>query len=148
MDSVNSKDSSETAIELVARNVVDTLLANRSIAVVPITEEHLRNQFTDWFIKYVESMPSGFALWLYVEGYDDDPREVWQVPEVRAFVKKALMQAPHIVGRFEIDYRRVLRWCFCDVLSVNHDGGWHMTEYVISEQWRAIAQASHINPEE
>lgn len=47
----------------------------------------------------------------FIEGYDDDPRELWEIPEVAVFFKalwKELDKYPEIVTRIDQEFKDML----------------------------------------
>jgi hypothetical protein len=43
------------------------------------------------------------TLTLCMDGYDDDPREIWQVPEAKAFVRRVMAEVFAALGRDAMD---------------------------------------------
>ncbi len=43
------------------------------------------------------------TLSLCLNGYDDDPREIWQVPEAKAFVRRVMAEVFAALGRDTMD---------------------------------------------
>jgi hypothetical protein len=63
------------------------------------------------------------AIMIHVSGYDDDPRELWQIPEVCAFVQKFCARTKaHEHGALEPASRNLLLACGADpTLNVRVD---------------------------
>lgn len=57
---------------------------------------------------------------LIVDGYNDDPREIFEVPEVRAFIKNIDQQWPYwffFLSQVD-DSIKMLESCLCDTIEV------------------------------
>jgi hypothetical protein len=61
------------------------------------------------------------AFWIGVEGYDDDPREIYEIQEIRDFYKKLDGEWPYLLFFANIDSSDCLpliTWCLIDNFSV------------------------------
>lgn len=68
-------------------------------------------------------------------GYDDDPRELPEIPEVREWVKKSIREIPWLYFlRFESPNFRVLNSCLGYVETVR-DGGGRPKHIIDIERW-------------
>lgn len=110
---------------------------------VVIEQEELQKLATDRLIQICRYMPAKAVAMIAFHGYDDDPREVWHVPEVRAYVKKALIESPQILSRLELNERRMMRSCVLDLDG--RFGGTRNTAYLTST-WEVIARTVGLDP--
>lgn len=56
-------------------------------------------------------LPRNTNAWLAFDGYDNDPREIWHIPEVRHYVQFAMTCCPGFVARLALNERRMIRSC-------------------------------------
>lgn len=64
------------------------------------------------------------SLALLFEGYDEDARELVEIPEVRAFMKELLTEWPYwmwYLARFSGDIQRLMG-CLCEISTVRRGG--------------------------
>lgn len=73
-------------------------------------------------------------------GYDDDPREVWQIRECRAFCKRVMEQVPEYYHIADNLTRSVL----LHATAVKKDDGWHVNAgwQHVEPKWRHIQLTS------
>ena len=59
---------------------------------------------------------------LIFEGFDDDPRDVWNIPEIRRYIKKLDEQFPYwfYFADLEANTLKVLALCLCRVVKVDN----------------------------
>ena len=70
--------------------------------------------FTEAFQKYV----------LLISGYDDDPRELYQIPEVVSFIKDLNSKLPFWLYFVNTSDKRFFSWmiaCLCQAMSLDQD---------------------------
>ena len=70
--------------------------------------------FTEAFQKYV----------LLISGYDDDPRELYQIPEVVSFIKDLNSKLPFWLYFVNTADKRFFSWmiaCLCQAMSLDQD---------------------------
>ena len=70
--------------------------------------------FTEAFQKYV----------LLISGYDDDPRELYQIPEVVSFIKDLNSKLPFWLYFVNTSDKRFFSWmiaCLCRAMSLDQD---------------------------
>jgi hypothetical protein len=123
--------------------LIDEMYAN-SIILTAIDKDQVQSMDASCLIGFVEILPESATVALKFAGYEDDPREVWEVPEVRDFVKKTLTQAPEILPRFTLIHRRMLRSCILDLVRVPFSNGRVLCPP--SPLWDQIAHAAGVNP--
>ena len=110
---------------------------------VVIDHEEIHNLATDRLIHICHYMPADAIAMIAFQGYDDDQREVWHVPEVRAFVAKALAASPQILLRLELNDRRMMRNC---VMDIDERFGTQANAGALATRWSALARAAGLNP--
>lgn len=71
------------------------------------------NTLRDCVATKTEALSSFQSLVLSMEGYDDDPRELHEVPEVRAFFATLASQVPWWVHLPTRDFGSITVWVFC-----------------------------------
>ena len=70
--------------------------------------------FTEAFQKYV----------LLIPGYDDDPRELYQIPEVVSFIKNLNSKLPFWLYFINTSDKKFFSWmiaCLCQAMSLDQD---------------------------
>jgi hypothetical protein len=84
-----------------------------------------------------------------VDEYGEDQRGIWQIPEVRDFLRRVLLRAPQILPQFSIEQRHLFRLCFRDVSHV-HGAGVTLKSaiyYTMDPRWQNIASVTGLDPE-
>lgn len=81
-------------------------------------------------------------------GFEEDPREVWEIPEVREYVRLAVTSAPDILCQLSWYARALLRDCLSDHLILGQVDGMVLGLSEISDLWFSVANAAGIDPKE
>lgn len=110
---------------------------------VVIEQEEIHNLATDRLIYICRYMPAQAIAMIAFQGYDDDQREVWHVPEVRAFVSKALAASPQILLRLELNDRRMMRSC---VMDIDELFGTTANARSLATRWSELASTAGLDP--
>lgn len=111
---------------------------------IRVARAHVENQFTDWFVSRVLAYPPGIEGMFSFDDYGNDRREIWQIPEIRKFIKKALSENSEVLLRFSKPYQELLRSCVCEVV-VSRKG---FQLLLSTPKWEKIAAAAGLNFEE
>ncbi len=86
-------------------------------------------------IALVAALPANSAVCLSFFGYEDDPRSVWEIPEVVAYIRQALAKYPTFIARLDLESQRVIRFCICwDTSTVAVDGNRVVNPMAFDEQ--------------
>jgi hypothetical protein len=99
-------------------------------------------------IALICSFAPGTKACLAFWGYDKDSREVWDIPEIRAYVKRALARYPKFLSRLDLESRRVVRDCICRGAGPVNSDGTCMADPLGFVAWQQFASAAGINPSE
>jgi hypothetical protein len=117
---------------------------HNTLVLATVTQEDIQAQDTDQLLDLLSMMPANAKAVLKFDGYERDPREVWEIPEIRNFVKKALLRAPGILPRFTLHHRRMLRSCVLDHNREPLSDGRVRCRH--SPLWHLIACAAGMDP--
>ena len=121
------------------------------VVAIAITREEIEVGDTSGTVARLEelvrtreaAMASCQRVTLFVDGYDDDPREVWQIPEARAFVRRLFAQFPYLFFLAMTEPQpatlELLALCCCDC-TVDPDGSLRFDP----EQWKTFLEAGFV----
>lgn len=93
-------------------------------------------------------VPEGSAFFCF-EGYDEDPREVFQIGEICKFIVDLLTPEPELLRKFELSQRHLVRLALSDqihVLPVSSKRQWQGA--ASTEAWEALARAAGVDAED
>ena len=100
--------------------------------VLQIAQEAIQNCDTSEYVNMlhgatgtVQSFESVFQKYvLLISGYDDDPRELYQIPEVVSFIKDLNSKLPFWLYFVNTADKRFFSWmiaCLCQAMSLDQD---------------------------
>ena len=100
--------------------------------VLQIAQEAIQNCDTSEYVNMlhgatgtVQSFESVFQKYvLLISGYDDDPRELYQIPEVVSFIKDLNSKLPFWLYFVNTSDKRFFSWmiaCLCRAMSLDQD---------------------------
>ena len=100
--------------------------------VLQIAQEAIQNCDTSEYVNMlhgatgtVQSFESVFQKYvLLISGYDDDPRELYQIPEVVSFIKDLNSKLPFWLYFVNTADKRFFSWmiaCLCQAMSLDED---------------------------
>ena len=100
--------------------------------VLQISQEAIQNCDTSEYVALlhdakgtVQSFESVFQKYvLLISGYDDDPRELYQIPEVVSFIKDLNSKLPFWLYFVNTADKRFFSWmiaCLCQAMSLDQD---------------------------
>lgn len=100
--------------------------------VLQISQEAIQNCDTSEYVALlndatgtVQSFESVFQKYvLLISGYDDDPRELYHIPEVVNFIKKLNSNLPFWLYFVNTSDKRFFSWmiaCLCQAMSLDQD---------------------------
>jgi len=100
--------------------------------VLQISQEAIQNCDTSEYVALlhdatgtVQSFESVFQKYvLLISGYDDDPRELYQIPEVVSFIKDLNSKLPFWLYFVNTTDKRFFSWmiaCLCQAMSLDQD---------------------------
>ena len=100
--------------------------------VLKISQEAIQNCDTSEYVALlddatgtVQSFESVFQKYvLLISGYDDDPRELYQIPEVVSFIKDLTSKLPFWLYFINTADKRFFSWmiaCLCQAMSLDED---------------------------
>jgi hypothetical protein len=58
------------------------------------------------------------------DGYNDDPREIYEIPEIRSWIRRFLKQKPYFfyfISPVDTSYMKMWLFCLCDVKREGND---------------------------
>ncbi len=97
------------------------------------------SRIIDWLTK--ESSHVVFSF----NGWDSDPREIYQIPECRQWLHMALSKHPKLLCRLELHYQ-LARMCTCEVLQTVKLGIRTAPVYQLSDEWLGYCAAAGTDP--
>ena len=100
--------------------------------VLQITQEAIQNCDTSEYVTLLygatgtlQSFTEAFQKYvLLISGYDDDPRELYQIPEVVSFIKDLNSKLPFWLYFVNTADKRFFSWmiaCLCQAMSLDQD---------------------------
>jgi len=100
--------------------------------VLQISQEAIQNCDTSEYVTLLhgatgslQSFESAFQKYLFlISGYDDDPRELYQIPEVVSFIKDLNSKLPFWLYFVNTSDKRFFSWmiaCLCRAMSLDQD---------------------------
>ncbi len=100
--------------------------------VLQIAQEAIQNCDTSEYVAMlhdatgtVQSFESVFQKYVFlISGYDDDPRELYQIPEVVSFIKDLNSKLPFWLYFVNTSDKRFFSWmiaCLCQAMSLDED---------------------------
>ena len=100
--------------------------------VLQIAQEAIQNCDTSEYVTLLhgitgslQSFESAFQKYvLLISGYDDDPRELYQIPEVVSFIKDLNSKLPFWLYFVNTADKRFFSWmiaCLCQAMSLDQD---------------------------
>lgn len=92
-----------------------------------VSRDEVENKKIKGFRKIVKSLDEelggGFGkLIVTFSGYDEDAREIWEIPEIRKFVTRMFKECPHLLflTNFEMNAHEILLPCYADIEFMYH----------------------------
>lgn len=153
----NLKDQAEHALtDIGARTVTNEKGASviRYLAA-PIEKVHLLNlDFSDierlTGLVREEILKKGeFQLWdLTISGYDEDPRALFEIPEVRKWFRQALEKAPHLLAIVSSAALRQIVFSLLDIQVTGHHFRSQIDVFEEQAIQRASVDISHGDPDQ
>ena len=93
-------------------------------------------------------VPEGSVLFCF-EGYDDDPREIFQIGEICKFIVDLLTSEPELLRKFEISQRHLVRLAMSDQIHVVPVSARHQwMGATATEAWESLARAAGVDAED
>ena len=100
--------------------------------VLQIPQEAIQNCNTSEYVDLLhgitdslQSFEAAFQKYvLLISGYDDNPRELYQIPEVVSFIKDLNSKLPFWLYFFNTSDKRFFSWmiaCLCQAMSLDQD---------------------------
>lgn len=111
-----------------------SLIAQNEHIGMSINKEDVdSNNYDNVFRQFEEFRKAGIAagnkLTIIFEGYDDDPRDIWQIPEIRGFVEIILCFYPELLFYLYDVTRQPILSCLLDMgISYKDNNGGTYTE--------------------
>ena len=100
--------------------------------VLQIPQEAIQNCDTSKYVTLLhgatgslQSFEAAFQRYVFlISGYDDDPRELYQIPEVVSFIKDLNSKLPFWLYFVNTADKRFFSWmiaCLCQAMSLDQD---------------------------
>ena len=100
--------------------------------VLQISQEAIQNCDTSEYVTllhgttgFLQSFEAAFQRYVFlISGYDDDPRELYQIPEVVSFIKDLNSKLPFWLYFVNTSDKRFFSWmiaCLCQAMSLDQD---------------------------
>ena len=100
--------------------------------VLQISQEAIQNCDTSEYVTLLhgitgslQSFEAAFQRYVFlISGYDDDPRELYQIPEVVSFIKDLYSKLPFWLYFVNTSDKRFFSWmiaCLCQAMSLDQD---------------------------
>jgi len=100
--------------------------------VLQISQENIQNCDTSEYVSLLhgitdslQSFEAAFQRYVFlISGYDDDPRELYQIPEVVSFIKDLNSKLPFWLYFVNTGDKRFFSWmiaCLCRAMSLDQD---------------------------
>ena len=100
--------------------------------VLQISQEAIQNCDTSEYVTLLhgatgslQSFEAAFQRYVFlISGYDDDPRELYQIPEVVSFIKDLNSKLPFWLYFVNTGDKRFFSWmiaCLCQAMSLDQD---------------------------
>ena len=100
--------------------------------VLQIPQEAIQNCDTSEYVTLLhgatgslQSFEAAFQRYVFlISGYDDDPRELYQIPEVVSFIKDLNSKLPFWLYFVNTSDKKFFSWmiaCLCQAMSLNQD---------------------------
>ena len=100
--------------------------------VLQISQEAIQNCDTSEYVTQLhgitdslQSFEAAFQRYVFlISGYDDDPRELYQIPEVVSFIKDLNSKLPFWLYFVNTSDKRFFSWmiaCLCQAISLDQD---------------------------
>ena len=100
--------------------------------VLQISQEAIQNCDTSEYVTLLhgatdslQSFEAAFQRYVFlISGYDDDPRELYQIPEVVSFIKDLNSKLPFWLYFINTSDKKFFSWmiaCLCRAMSLDHD---------------------------
>lgn len=83
---------------------------------------------------------------LFFHGYDHDSRDVWEIPEIRMFVKTILLAIPEYPSYFSEEGRGILRHCSGTIKGYKGTGLARYADVEPSDLWLNAAKVCGLAP--
>ena len=100
--------------------------------VLQISQENIKDCNTSEYVTLlhgatgtIQSFEAAFQRYVFlISGYDDDPRELYQIPEVVSFIKDLNSKLPFWLYFVNTSDKRFFSWmiaCLCQAMSLDQD---------------------------
>ena len=100
--------------------------------VLQISQENIKDCNTSEYVTLlhgatgtIQSFEAAFQRYVFlISGYDDDPRELYQIPEVVSFIKDLNSKLPFWLYFVNTADKRFFSWmtaCLCQAMSLDQD---------------------------
>ena len=108
------------------------ILQQSNYSVLQISQEAIQNCDTSEYLSLLhgatgslQSFEVAFQRYVFlISGYDDDPRELYQIPEVVSFIKDLNSKLPFWIYFVNTSDKRFFSWmiaCLCQAMSLDQD---------------------------
>ena len=100
--------------------------------VLQVSQENIKDCNTSEYVTLlhgatgtIQSFEAAFQRYVFlISGYDDDPRELYQIPEVVSFIKDLNSKLPFWLYFINTADKRFFSWmiaCLCQTMSLDQD---------------------------
>ena len=100
--------------------------------ILQVSQRHLQEDNTSDYVDLLhgitgslQSFEAAFQRYVFlISGYDDDPRELYQIPEVVSFIKDLNCKLPFWLYFVNTSDKRFFSWmiaCLCRAMSLDQD---------------------------
>ena len=102
-----------------------------SFLIINDTKENVESGNLDYIYSWCDSLLNGkythtYKIMLCIDGYDNDPRELWQIEEFNNYIKKLVQEKPFFTSI--IDNKSLIIISVCGVGSNRNNDGVHAIE--------------------
>ena len=100
--------------------------------ILQVSQRHIQEDNTSDYVDLLhgitgslQSFEAAFQRYVFlISGYDDDPRELYQIPEVVSFIKDLNSKLPFWLYFINTSDKRFFSWmiaCLCRAMSLDQD---------------------------
>ena len=100
--------------------------------ILQVSQRHIQEDNTSDYVDLLhgitgslQSFEAAFQRYVFlISGYDDDPRELYQIPEVVSFIKDLNSKLPFWLYFINTSDKRFFSWmiaCLCQAMSLDQD---------------------------
>lgn len=122
----NAGHVENVAYNLMTPEILESDYPEGSHVILSDVRENIENMNMDYIFSWVDSLTKvekskTFSIILHINGYDSDPRDLWEIPEVRRYAKRLIEEKPEIL--WFLDQKEVLIFCYVSRDSSQMAGG-------------------------